>query len=193
MVEGDVEDCSVFPPSNHEGLPIQSQNQQDPPSSSSLSSSLPSHLNVRGTTLGFGLTRWFAFGLRHLHSKLLAIASSFRHYANTRPTLGSFGPATGVITALVLAFFFITLRRRRRSRPHSWEGTLDHLMLLIKERDEVWFEFLLLGVPDKCKFSLFPFAFYVFAKMSFRGDTYCANLYLSNWLLGINFPYLISK
>ncbi|KAJ9677471.1 hypothetical protein PVL29_022454 [Vitis rotundifolia] len=136
MAEGDVEDCSIFPPSNHEGLPIQSQNQQDPPSSSTLSSSLPSHLNVRGTTLGFGLTRWFAFGLRHLRSKLLAIASSFRHYANTRPTLWPFGPASGVITALVLAFFFITLRQRRRRRPHSWEGTLDHLMLHIKERDE---------------------------------------------------------
>lgn len=139
MAEGDVGDCTVFPPRNHEGLHLQSQNQQDSPPSPSLPSSPPSQLDVRRTTLGLGSTRWFIFGLHLLHSKLLAVASSFRHYAKTRSKLWSFGSGSGVITAAVLAFLYLMLRlrRRRRRSPHPWERTLDHLILLIKERDEV--------------------------------------------------------
>ena len=159
MAEGEVKDCSIFPPSNHEGLPIQSQDQQDPPSSSPLSSSLPSRFDVPDSILGYGLPRWFSFGLHLLHSKLLAIASSFRRCSNTRLAFWPFGPAG----LLVLAFVYITLRRRRRPRPHSCEGTLDQLMRLIKERDEVGFNFyfffffFLLVVVKSVNFSISPF------------------------------------
>lgn len=132
MAEGELKDCNVFPPSNHEGLHIQSDAQHDPPSSSSL----PSPDDVRATVLGFGLPRLFAFGFDLLHSKLFAIASPFRRYSKTRLTLSPFGGA-GVLTVLVLAFVYIKLRRRRRRRPHSWEASVDHLMHFIRERDEV--------------------------------------------------------
>ncbi|KAK9278793.1 hypothetical protein L1049_028371 [Liquidambar formosana] len=148
------DDCSVFPPINHEGLHISSRhNHQNPecpspsPSLPSLPSPSPSPSDETGEDpqssspsnyrirLPVDVSRWFAIGLEVLRSKFLGIVPSFRYNAAIGGSVWSFAPVAGLVTSLLLSLLYMRVRRRRHRR--CLEQSRDHLLLLIKERDEV--------------------------------------------------------
>ncbi|KAK7292191.1 hypothetical protein RIF29_07959 [Crotalaria pallida] len=123
VVIRDDDECSVFPPINHENLQILSQPQpspsQSPSPSSSSSSTLssfspsdsdaspslsPSNANAHRLTRGSDFVAWMGMGLTILRSKLFAIVSSFRNRgASQRRALSSFGlPAGAVVITQLL-------------------------------------------------------------------------------------------
>ncbi|KAF8390172.1 hypothetical protein HHK36_024694 [Tetracentron sinense] len=126
---------SVFPPSDHEGLPISSQDdlpQEEPEPESEPSSPSPSadsRLQVVGD-----IAKWFSFGFQVLCSKFIHISSSVRSYSASRGKVWISAPTTGVVAAaMLLSMFYMMLRQsRRRSRQEK----NDRLILLIKEKDE---------------------------------------------------------
>jgi hypothetical protein len=155
-------DYSIFPPINHENLYISShisQEQQYPlsPSSSSSSSSPPFPFSSSFSSLSSSspsdfialgpqsappsdsrvkrageLTRWIGIGFEVLRCKALALVSSFRNYHATKGAFWSFGP----LAAAAVVFWMLFMRARRRRRQKE---SLDRLMEVIKEKDEVGF------------------------------------------------------
>lgn len=142
-------DCSVFPPINHENLhpiPQQQQHPLSPSLSSSSSSSFsssssssfapsdaeysdpesPLSSETRLQKSGAKATTWVGFGYEVLRSKLLAFASSF----GCRWGIQTFGSTSAGIIGLGLMIWSLYMRsRQRRSR--------ENLMQLVKQRDEV--------------------------------------------------------
>ncbi|KAK4252480.1 hypothetical protein QN277_014474 [Acacia crassicarpa] len=151
-------DCSVFPPANHENLHISLLSHQcddistspSPPSSISsssycssdssfspsdtdtwgVSSSLPSDSRVEKID---GFTGWMRIGLKTLRGKLFAVVSSYRDYASNKSAIWSIGPA---VSTVILSWWicirvccWLKERRRRRQRE-------NHLMTIIKGKDE---------------------------------------------------------
>lgn len=154
-------DCSVFPPVNHENLHISSPSHQcddisASPSSSSPSSSFPlsssvssfspSDIDSWGLSSSLpsdslvqkigGFTGWVSIGLEILRSKLFAMVSLYRNYAAKRSAIWSIGPAAA---AAVLSWWMYMrvwywLKQRTRRTQTRRES---HLMTIIKEKDEV--------------------------------------------------------
>ncbi|KAF8378728.1 hypothetical protein HHK36_030077 [Tetracentron sinense] len=140
------EDSFVFPPSNHEALPIshglhdhQAQQEQEPEPDPSSSSSLSDDYREDPVTFPLDSRRRFAgdivrrlnFGFELLSSKILHIASSVRSYTASRGRVWSFVSATGVVAALLLTMLYVTVQRwRRRFRQEN----KDCLILLIKQK-----------------------------------------------------------
>lgn len=136
-------DCCVFPPINHEGLHNPSQynhqNQVTPEPSSSFSPSddtadcpssfLPPCSRFR---LHHNFSWWFGIGFEVLRSKVIGIVSSVQNSAASRGLVWPFASLSGVMTVVFLSLLYFRLRRQQR----RLEGSLDHLMLLIKEKDE---------------------------------------------------------
>ncbi|PQQ20492.1 uncharacterized protein Pyn_22291 [Prunus yedoensis var. nudiflora] len=141
-------DCSVFPPINHENLHLPSQpNQQHPeplspsPSSPSLSSSSSSSLSsfspsdsdesgpVSPLSLGTQVrkhgqgTTWIGIGVEVVRSNLFAMASSFG-FDKVWCFASGAGMAAGVF--MLLSLYLRTRQRRYR----------NHLKLIVKEKDE---------------------------------------------------------
>lgn len=148
-------DCSVFPPINHENLNHHEEQDRplspslssssSPSSSSSLSSSSsfshsdtdssdpespgPSDTQVLETVGKANL--WLSIDFEVLRSKLLAFASSFGYNGGgIRGRIQSFCSTAGIVaTAVMFWSLYMRGRHRRRSR--------ENLMLLVKEKDEV--------------------------------------------------------
>ncbi|KAF3437614.1 hypothetical protein FNV43_RR20370 [Rhamnella rubrinervis] len=145
-------DCSVFPPNNHENLHLHEREEHPlspsssaSSSSSSLSSSssfspsdtdssdpespLPSDARVQKT--GGKANSWLSIGFEVLRSKLLAFALPFGYNGGgIRWGIQSFGSTAGVLAMVVMLWsLYMRGRHRRRSR--------ENLMLLVKEKDEV--------------------------------------------------------
>ncbi|XP_057952467.1 uncharacterized protein LOC131146726 [Malania oleifera] len=153
-------DCSVFPPINHEGLFASSEccpDQNSPPSSlpppppkPTVSPSSPvasfSMLDANGVDprsslcdsrrvrLNAEVSGWLNFGLELLRSKILGVASSLRYFAAFRGAIWLFASTAGTVTAAFL--WFLYLMARRRHRRVAREECVDHLIALIKEKDE---------------------------------------------------------
>ncbi|KAL7161286.1 hypothetical protein ACSBR2_041852 [Camellia fascicularis] len=140
----------VFPPINHEGLHITSSPSDDlhqdlkpsnsPPDDNEL---LPLSPPQTAGVGGEAVARWVGFGFELLRSKVSGIASSVRNFVgfggtNWSYSLGanrSFSSATGVAAALLVWCLLAVVRRRRR-RVLVRKESRDHLILLIKEKDE---------------------------------------------------------
>ncbi|XP_059648811.1 uncharacterized protein LOC132294827 [Cornus florida] len=127
---------SVFPPSDHEGLPITPQHS---PSSSlpSLSSSCSSSSSVSGE--GHGLIpvsvtgeigRRLKLQLGLLSSGIHRIVYAIRSYGVFR---GGFLTVTGVAAAMVVSLLYVKVQRWRR---RVLQENQDRLVLLVKEKDE---------------------------------------------------------
>ncbi|XP_015883414.3 uncharacterized protein LOC107419190 [Ziziphus jujuba] len=148
-------DCSVFPPINHENLhpiPLQEQRPLSPSLSSSSSSPLassssssfspsdaeysdpesPLPLETRVQKPGSKANTWVGFGFEVLRSKLLAFASSFIGY---RWGIQSFGSTfVGIIGMAMMMWSLYMRSRQRRSR--------EKLMQLVKQKDQKIFQLL---------------------------------------------------
>ncbi|KAL6995161.1 hypothetical protein U1Q18_005296 [Sarracenia purpurea var. burkii] len=140
----------VFPPINHEGLHI----------SSTLSPVLPNHDDEREESRNLpylpsedhrlGPTprppgalcevgRLVRFGFELLRCKVAGIASSIRDFAAFGGmTNCSFSSATGVAVAVALLvwWLYVAVQRRRRRYLKVRKESRDHLILIIKEKDE---------------------------------------------------------
>ncbi|XP_028763547.1 uncharacterized protein LOC114721835 [Neltuma alba] len=150
-------DCSVFPPVNHENLHISSLSHQCDdisisPSPSSISSSSfsrsessfsPSDTDACGISSSLpsdspvekidGFNGWMRIGLKTLRWKLFAMINSYRNFASNRSVILSIGPA---VSTVILAWWicirvwcWLKERRRRKQRE-------NHLMTIIKEKDK---------------------------------------------------------
>lgn len=111
------QNSSIFPPINHENLPISLTTGGD---KETISSSSPSS------------TRWLAFGIELFRSKIFSFASSFRYNSAVGGIFWSFASAASMVllfSCLYVKPWWIRLRRSQRSS--------DNLICLIKEKDEV--------------------------------------------------------
>ncbi|KAI4335959.1 hypothetical protein L6164_014549 [Bauhinia variegata] len=152
----DYDENFVFPPSNHENLHINSNSHQfehipESPSSSSTSCSSSSSTFSPSETDMWGLpspppppsdflvrknsysTGWMGNGLEILRSKIVAMFTPFRNYSANKADICSIGPAA---SAVLMSWWMCIqvwrwLRRRRRQTRE------DHLMTVIKQKDEV--------------------------------------------------------
>ncbi|GMQ10805.1 hypothetical protein CsSME_00053667 [Camellia sinensis var. sinensis] len=143
----------VFPPINHEGLHITSSPSDDQHQDLKPSNSPPDDNGLvplsPPQTAGVGgeaVARWVGFGFELLRSKVSGIASSVRNFVgfggtNWSYSLGanrSFSSTIGVAAALLVWCLLVAVRQRRR-RVLVRKESRDHLILLIKEKDEVSF------------------------------------------------------
>ncbi|KAA8532927.1 hypothetical protein F0562_032956 [Nyssa sinensis] len=138
------QDCSIFPPNDHEGLPVTSQDNQSVRASSSASlssyySSSPSSSadeddDVRPGSVAGEIGRRLRLHLRLLSSGIYQVAYTVRNYAVCRGGFWSFVSVTGVLAALLMSLVYVKVQRWRR-RVLQQEKK-DHPMLLIKEKDE---------------------------------------------------------
>lgn len=147
-------ECSVFPPKNHENLHLPShenEEQEDPSSpflfssslsasSSSLSSSFspsetdssdlepltPLNTQVQKPHMASGL---MGFGLDMLLSKLFGFASFFVCNGGMRWRISSFSSGAGIFAVVVMLWSWYMRVRHRRVR--------DNLKLIIREKEEV--------------------------------------------------------
>ncbi|XP_057519022.1 uncharacterized protein LOC130799802 isoform X1 [Amaranthus tricolor] len=121
---------SIFPPINHEGLPVPSLPLHAPPSFSipnsksnsltSSSSSLPKPCDVSP------FSTWFNFALHFWNSKLTRLRSR-----------GAFSFIFPVATTVsFLGFLWFWIRWRRRVCSSTGKESIDRLKVLIKEKDE---------------------------------------------------------
>lgn len=123
-------DRSVFPPGDHEGLRISSQDTPQPDSLSPSLSPRSQLLHVQG----FGGRLRSRFGV--LSSGIVKIASSVRCYAVGAGGFRAFGSAAGGAAAallLLLSLLYLWVRRWHRLR----EEEKNRLVLLLKEKDQV--------------------------------------------------------
>lgn len=137
-------ESSIFPPINHEGLflyPSPSRPLSSPPPPPRLdSSSLASGKEVDPPSppcdsrvyLARDFSGWLSFGLELFRSKVVGITYAIRNYAVSKRAFWSFSSAAGIVTAVFVWFLHARARRRRRRRK-----SIDYLIILIKERDEV--------------------------------------------------------
>ncbi|XP_057948022.1 uncharacterized protein LOC131143746 [Malania oleifera] len=131
-------DCSAFPPSQHEGLGVPSENFQAPeqlisPSPAAAASDLLSASG--GGRRGEIMRSFLRLHLELLSSRVHRMASAVRYYAAGREGRWSVGmAAAGAAAALLLTLLCSKVRRRRRRRlqREAW----DRLMLLVREKDE---------------------------------------------------------
>lgn len=122
-------DRSVFPPGDHEGLRISSQDTPQPDSLSPSLSPRSQLLHVQG----FGGRLRSRFGV--LSSGIVKIASSVRCYAVGAGGFRAFGSAAGGAAAallLLLSLLYLWVRRWHRLR----EEEKNRLVLLLKEKDQ---------------------------------------------------------
>ncbi|XP_054806156.1 uncharacterized protein LOC129308801 [Prosopis cineraria] len=151
-------ECSVFPPVNHENLHISSLSHQCdnistlPLPSSTISSSFsgldssfsPSDTDTWGISLPLpsnslvekidGYTGWVRISLKTLVGKLFAMVSSYRNNAANKSVIWSIGPAVSVVIfswwMCIRVWCWLKERKRRR------EQYGNHLRTIIKEKDE---------------------------------------------------------
>ncbi|KAK3027386.1 hypothetical protein RJ639_040184 [Escallonia herrerae] len=119
-------DCSIFPPSNHEGLPIspqdnQQQQAQPPPQPP------PPPVGVGNEEL----RRWRE-RLAVLGSGIIRVAYTVRCYMMCKVGFWCIAPATTIVVALV----WLCVRPRPRWRRRVQAEDKDRLMLLIREKDQ---------------------------------------------------------
>lgn len=135
-------DCSVFPPVNHENLQISLPHNQQHQHPSSKSSSPPplslssSDFGTRGLSSNSkeAAVGWLDSGLELVRAKICSVFSLLSNDGARRGASWSFGPVAGM--AVVLMWWWLCRRiRRRRSQRES----VEHLRLIIKEKDEVRF------------------------------------------------------
>ncbi|KAM4106991.1 hypothetical protein ACB094_04G108100 [Castanea mollissima] len=126
------DDCSIFPPINHENLPISEQHPFSPPSSSSSSSSPSPPPSDSQVERAGEVTRWIGVGLEVIRCKVFALVSSFRnHDAATKGAFWSFRPVAAAAAAAVFWMLFVEARQRRRRMESK-----GRLMQAIREKDE---------------------------------------------------------
>ncbi|KAF3959021.1 hypothetical protein CMV_016129 [Castanea mollissima] len=156
------DDCSIFPPINHENLPISEQHPFSPPSSSSsssspCSSSPPPNPFSSSSSLSSSpsdstasdpqpapppsdsqverageVTRWIGVGLEVIRCKVFALVSSFRNH--DAATKGAFWSFRPVAAAAAAAvFWMLFVEARQRRRRMESKG---RLMQAIREKDE---------------------------------------------------------
>lgn len=130
-------DLAIFPPVNHEGLPIPpppppppppyaplSLSNSDPDSGSSSPPPLRNHSHF---------VKWFDFALHLWNSKLLSAITHLR----SRGFFSSLRPMTATASFLVFLWFWVyRLRRWRRKRWCGGEESVEQLKRVIKEKDE---------------------------------------------------------
>lgn len=126
---------SVFHPSNHEGLPIVSPPQDNPHAQETPSFSSDS-ISDEGDEVGPIGSR-----LRVLRSWVVRVGYGVRSCGGCRGGFWSFVCATGVL-ALAVVYVKVMRWRRRVFRRESEE----RLMLLLREKDKVWFCYVYLCV-----------------------------------------------
>lgn len=132
------DDVSVFPPVNHENLQIPShptrdqRKQQDPSTKSSSSLSLPpSDFSADSSKEVKLVIGWLDFGLEILRAKIMSAYSWFCNDGESRRVFDSFGPVAGVAVLVLWWWLCRRIKRGRRARE-----SVEHLKLIIKEKDE---------------------------------------------------------
>ncbi|KAJ4972928.1 hypothetical protein NE237_006102 [Protea cynaroides] len=147
-----VDDYSIFPPSNHEGLHVpfpdgrqeQEVAEEDPESeveaSTSTSTSgtdievLTPRLSDSSLRFAGDVVKQLRFGLEFLCSNFFRLASSVRSRVIRGRTINwSFASSIGVAAALLSSLLYMGVRRWRR---RILLEKLDRLILLVQEQDE---------------------------------------------------------
>ncbi|KAL6010398.1 hypothetical protein ACLOJK_000829 [Asimina triloba] len=143
-------DCSVFPPSSHEGLLLPSSEAADavagaasPPPPSAVDRGehwdqdqdeveLPLRRQSPSNSRFLQLARCrLEFGFQHFYSKLLPFLRPRRPF----PSAAALLPSAATAAALVAVLFFV--RRWRRRRQGLAAENNDSLLRLVREHDEV--------------------------------------------------------
>ncbi|GKV34871.1 hypothetical protein SLEP1_g43210 [Rubroshorea leprosula] len=126
-------DLSVFPPANHENLPIsaqQNQKEQIPSSKSTHPSPCESDVSeVCPVPSDRGFTRWVAVALRALRATVISIPSLL---GLARGAFWSFHRVAGMATVVLI--WWLRMRARRQRWQHR--ESIDHLKTIIREKDE---------------------------------------------------------
>ncbi|KNA18730.1 hypothetical protein SOVF_068080 isoform B [Spinacia oleracea] len=128
---------AIFPPINHEGLPIpplppphaplslsNCNSDTDSPSSSP-SPPPPKPQNSQ-------LIKWFDFALHLWNFKLRSSLNQLR----SRGLFSSILPVATTASVLAVLWFWVRRRRRQPLRRHGGTESIEHLKLVIKEKDE---------------------------------------------------------
>ncbi|GFZ03559.1 hypothetical protein Acr_16g0001830 [Actinidia rufa] len=145
MVTVEDDRSFVFPPVNHEGLHLSStpssslSNRKSSDSPSEENGWVPPHpaeAADAGSGGGGEVARWAGLGFELFRDKVSGLVSSIRYFVDVRGASWSFCSATGVATAVLAWWLFVVIRRRRR-RLEVRSESRDHLILFIKEKDEV--------------------------------------------------------
>ncbi|KAF5939848.1 hypothetical protein HYC85_021015 [Camellia sinensis] len=130
--------CSIFPPTDHEGLPISPQHNHQPPPQASSSPPLEGGDEVAAVApvRAAGGSGWrLRSHLGLLSSGIVRVAFAVRDYAVCRRGFWSFLCVAGVLGVSFL--YGKVWRWRRRFRRENEE----RLMLLVREKDEVRLEY----------------------------------------------------
>ncbi|GMH01371.1 hypothetical protein Nepgr_003210 [Nepenthes gracilis] len=147
------DDFSIFPPINHEGIPLLSQPNAHHHTTRRPSPRLSPHSDAalphfpyfsldspppQPPTVAQKLARLFNFSLKQFHSEALAIFNSLRSRGVFRAYHSSFvrGAVTTTATTLLLLLWCVWVRRRRRRRRGREDDRIEHLKFLIKQKDE---------------------------------------------------------
>lgn len=80
---------------------------------------------------------WLDFGLEILRAKIMGAYSWFCNNGESRRVFDSFGPVAGVAVLVLWWWLCRRIKRGRKARE-----SVEHLKLIIKEKDEVCFLFL---------------------------------------------------
>ncbi|GFZ00226.1 hypothetical protein Acr_13g0016250 [Actinidia rufa] len=147
------DEITIFPPNNHEGLPVPQQENQplrDPTQASNTSSFLAESPANEVDEMGPGGTgRRLGSYLRLLRSGIDRVAFVVRNYAVCGVFLGSFLCVAG---AMMLSVLYVKVRRWGRKFRRENE---DRLMMLIREKDKVRLGFI----------RFFVYAYHLFVNM----------------------------
>ncbi|KAK9276018.1 hypothetical protein L1049_005549 [Liquidambar formosana] len=131
------EDCSVFPPSHHEGLqytpPDVQPHEETNLSSSSLLSEERSQSEEQSRVTG-QIGRRLRLRFELLSSRIFRMASTVRSCVAFGGGFRSLPSVAGVLAALLLSVLYVRVQRWRRRRLR--EENKNSLILLIKEKDE---------------------------------------------------------
>ncbi|KAK9748076.1 hypothetical protein RND81_02G033900 [Saponaria officinalis] len=135
-------DISIFPPINHEDLPIPPPPPPPLPPRAPLTTDSDDHSSPKKRKNYAHLINWVNFSLHFWNSKLLSFLTHL-------PSIGFFSSFRFVAaTASFLGFVWFWVRRRRRNRVSGGgsgggggEVSVEHLKALIKTKDEVLFCF----------------------------------------------------
>ena len=133
-------DLSIFPPIDHEGLPIPPPPRAPISLSSSDSDSKSQPLSPSPEPPPSCFVKWVDFAIHLWNSKL----QSFLTHVRSVGLVSSTRLVGSLVPFLVVLWFWVRWRRRRRcSRGGQQRESVEQLKLLIKEKDEVccstWF------------------------------------------------------
>lgn len=150
------DDCSIFPPSNHEGLHVQGFRSFNPPHPEGNAPDWRLQLSVsRLRVAGESAKQRLLLGFQSLYSKLLLLRFNSPSFSSGR-VVWAFPAATA--TTGVGVVLFLWWLRRRRAAPAEKDETV---LLLIRENQKVCL-FLCVYMFLQCQFECLYMIFFYF-------------------------------